>query len=193
METTLPQEIIQRQSSRRPSSEDDPTREDHPAKAIHPNQATIYHLDTLIAPETKMVGYVLVGWAATGDVASNSSDQRQLSSPAPALIQRRLDDRPGRGKAPPEVSSVAKNHHHHHIHADGRKNTPLKKYQKSFEVKTTTLYIGGKNTSNLTTHISNIKTSDIKNHYHQPGSNKRTGSNQTDFSHTAPPTKHDKQ
>ena len=82
-----------------------------------------------------MVGYVLVGWAATGDVASNSSDQRQLSSPAPALIQRRLDDRPGRGKAPPEVSSVAKNHHHHHIHADGRKNTPLKKYQKSFEVK----------------------------------------------------------
>lgn len=141
-----------------------------------------------------MVGYVLVGWAATGDVASNSSDQRQLSSPAPALIQRRLDDRPGRGKAPPEVSSVAKNHHHHHIHADGRKNTPLKKYQKSFEVKNNhTVYRWKKHIEFHNSYIQYQHTSDIKNHYHQPGSNKRTGSNQTDFSHTAPPTKHDKQ
>jgi hypothetical protein len=126
----MPAKTIQgrRFNPRRPSSEDDP----------HPNQATIYRLIALIAPQTNMAGYVLVGVAATGDVASNSSDQRQLFSPAPALIQRRLDDRPGRGKAPPEVSSVAKNHHHHHIRRWEEKHTTQKisiSYQKSFEVK----------------------------------------------------------
>ena len=58
-----------------------------------------------------------------------------------------------------------RNKNHHHIYPDGRKNTLLKR---------TITYI-------------------ISYQYHHSGSSKRTGSNHSDFSHTAPPTKHDRQ